>query len=515
MFGFNRKKHQRILDDTVRCLEDNNKKNGQVSSSLQKNSDFIKDIYYENDILIVRNIQNRKDDNLKFVLVYSDGLVNSSTINESIIKTLMLSQMDDVNVSIDYISSQVLMVDEVEKTNEWQKLTEAINYGDTVLFMEGCNQALILNSKGFVTRSISEPESEKILSGPREGFNESIMQNLSMVRRRVRATDLKMKFYSFGERTKTKACLCYIDGLVDKKILKMVKKRLDKIDIDGVLDSNYLTELIQDHRWSPFPSIGTTERPDVVAGKILEGRVAIFVDGTPVVLTAPYLFIENFQSNEDYYLNYYYASFSRLLRIVAFVLTIAVPAYYVAIAAFHREMLPTPLFISIALEKRSVPLPAAVEAFIMLFVFDLLKETGIRMPTNVGQAMSIVGALVIGQSAVDAKLVAAPMIIVVALTGITNLLIPKLNSAGIVYRYFLLFCGSMIGLLGVTCGLALILIHILSLDSFGINQLVPMKSLKFQEYKDMPVRSPWWKMIKRPDMSTNEVRMNNKDENQT
>ncbi|HML49589.1 MAG TPA: spore germination protein, partial [Clostridia bacterium] len=320
------------------------------------------------------------------------------------------------------------------------------------------------NTKAFPTRAITEPDSEKNLSGPREGFTETMMQNLSMLRRRARTNDFKIRHMTFGRRTQTCASICYFDGVVNRRALEALLQRLEKIDIDGVLDSNYLTEIIRDHRFSLFRTIGYTERPDVVIGKLLEGRIAILLDGTPDVLTLPYLFVENFQSSEDYYLSFYYTSFSRMLRMLGFILTVMVPGLYIAVVAFHHEMLPSPLLINITAERQSVPLPAAVEAFVMLIVFDILRETGIRMPTNIGQALSIVGALVIGQAAVEAKLVAAPMIIVVAMTGITNLLVPKLNAPIIYLRLFVLLMSSMFGFFGLTISMSVILMHLLTLN---------------------------------------------------
>ena len=216
------------------------------------------------------------------------------------------------------------------------------------------------------------------------------MQNLSNIRRRLRTNDLKIKTMKFGRRTKTCAYVCYLDSIVDKTILNELNRRLGQIDIDSVLDTNYIAELTRDNRFSVFRTTGVTERPDVVVGKLLEGRIAVLLDGTPTVITVPYLFIENFQSSEDYYLSFYYTSFARMLRLLAFFLTITVPALYIALVAFQHEMIPTPLLLSLANARKGVPLPASLEAFIMIIVFDILRETGIRMPTGIGQALSIV-----------------------------------------------------------------------------------------------------------------------------
>ena len=480
-----------------------------VDTSLQKNVETLKKIFADVDVLVVRFFGNSNNEELKFCIAYCDGVVNSALLNDNILRPLMLSSPCGPGPELmDCLIRDVLQVGEAQKADRFKKIVESITYGDTVLFAEGAKEAALLNTKGFQTRAPQEPDSEKILSGPREGFNESLVQNLALIRRKVRTSELKMKYVTLGRVTKTQACVCYIGRLVNRKILDELNRRLQQIDIDGVLDTNYITELIKDSSYSPFRTTGYTERPDVVVGKLLEGRIAVFLDGTPAVLTVPYLFIENFQSSEDYYLSFFYTSVSRILRIVGFLLTITVPAFYIAIVAFHHEMLPTTLLVNIASERRDVPLPAAVEAYLMLIVFDILRETGVRMPSNIGQALSIVGALVIGQAAVDAKLVAAPMIIVVGLTGITNLLVPKMNAPVIYIRFFLLTLATTFGLFGFVLGVSAVLIHILDLSSFGVPQVMLSAKLRYQDVKDTWFRGPWWSMRTRSTgITEDQVRM--------
>ncbi len=514
MFGFRFTKNKNEIVDKVSQF--NKTHDGVVlSKSFEENVALIQKLFADDDTLIVRQVGNSYDKRLCFCLFYNDSVADSKIINENIIKPLTLSKAIQKDQDLmDSLMNQVLQINELKKTNQVKEIVESVTYGDTILLIDGEAEALILNSKSFETRALEEPPAENVLSGPREGFCESIKVNLSLIRRRLRTNEFKIKFITLGQRTGTKVAICYIDDIVNKDILKEVHRRLEKIQIDGILDAHYITEMIEDSHTSPFRTIGYTERPDVVVAKILEGRIAILVDGTPVVLTIPYLFIENFQSNEDYYLNYYYTSFTRFVRILSFLLTITVPAIYIAIGAFQHQMFPTQLLINIASERAQVPLPAALEAFVMLVVFDILRETGIRIPSNVGQALSIVGALVIGQAAVQAKLVAAPMIIIVALTAITSLLIPKLNSPIIFIRLILLTFASVMGLVGLILGLAAMLIHILNLSSFGILQMTPVGRLQEQKIKDIVIRAPWNKMMKRPGRITqNPVRLGNVPQN--
>ena len=515
MFRFSQQKKRQVLDTAV-----NNQSAPFEDMCLQTllgdNVKTIASIFTDVDIVKFKYVDSHYDKAMKYCLVYSDGVVDTAIVNDNIIRALIQSPITASGKNlIDTLMNQVLQISEIKKTDQMKEIAEAIASGDTVLLAEGQGQALVLNTKSFQTRAISEPENEKVLSGPREGFTESLLLNLSLLRKRVMTPDLKMKFYTFGQRTQTKACICYFGELVNEKILKELQKRLESIDIDAVLDSNYISELIKDSVVTPIRTMGFTEKPDTVIGKLLEGRIAILVDGTPKALTLPYLFVENFQSDEDYYLNYYYTSFTRIIRILGFLLTVSVPGLFIAIVAFHHEMMPTQLLISIATERQSVPLPAALEAFLMLIVFDILREAGVRMPANIGQALSIVGALVIGQAAVEAKLVAAPMIVVVGLTGITGLLVPKLSAPVIYIRFMLLLFSSVFGFFGFVTGASMVLIHVLNLRSFGIPLVMMSGDLQFQELKDSFIRAPWHQMLLRPKFSKDRQRMNNEKKKQT
>ncbi|MEA5016547.1 MAG: spore germination protein [Candidatus Limiplasma sp.] len=479
----------------------------KIRASLEDNIAVCKQLFSDMDIIRYRRFQTEGETPLECFLVFCDGMVHSQILNSHIVKPLMSLKVDVGSVPMESLITGAVPVSEASLIDSFRCVVESVSSGDTVLFIHGCQQAAVLNTKQFNVRAIDEPDNEKVLVGPREGFTESLMQNLSQLVRRVHTNAFKTKMMTLGRLTKTPVCVCYLEGLVDKSILDELLRRLGQIDIDGVLDANYITELVREHRMSPFRSMGYTERPDAVVGKLLEGRIAIFVDGSPMALTVPYLFIENFQSSEDYYLSFYYTSFARLLRIGAFLLTVTIPGLYIAVVAFHQEMLPLRLLIRIALERQSVPLPAAMEAVVMLIVFDILRETGIRMPSNIGQALSIVGALVIGQAAVEASLVAAPMIIVVAATGITSLLVPKLNAPITLWRFVILALSTSFGFFGFTIGLALMMIHTGNMTSMGVEQFSLQGSFHFQAFKDILIRAPWPMMIKRPDhLTKNKIR---------
>ncbi len=514
----NKKNKELIIENKINRLN-NNLDKYVLSENLEENMTLLSALFEKVATIVTRRVTNENYSNLRYSIMYCEGLINAEVINDNIIKPLILSKIKKTKKDfMNIVENQIIQVNGIKKVENAKDIVEAVTYGETALFIDGYKEVFLINTQKFTLRSVTEPENEKILMGPREGFTESILFNISMLHRRLRTNDFKVEYRTFGKRTNTKIAICYMNSVIKPEILKDLNSRLDKIDIDGILDSNYLIELIKDNKNSPFRTIGNTERPDAVVGKLLEGRIAIIVDGTPMVLTLPYLFIENFQSSEDYYLGFYYTSFSRIIRMIGFFMTCTIPALYIAIVAFHHEMMPTSIFLNITLERQSVPLPASLEALIMLLVFEILRETGIRMPTGIGQTLSIVGALVIGQAAVAAKLVAAPMIIIVGITGITSLLVPKMNASSFVLKFTIFIFASMFGIFGFLIAICYWLIHILNLKSFGVYQVKFLEQGWTKKAGDTFIRMPWTDLSNRPFDVANEKnlirnRVNSGDKN--
>ena len=492
------KKHKQQIEETSQ--ENSVDIASTLSISLEENISTFKKLFASDDTFIVRRFENELNTEIKCCILYIEGMVENAIINSDIIKPVVSSTsiISKGENKLDNIMLHVLLSNNIEKESDTWKLTEALTRGRTLFFLDGSAEALVISALGWQTRAISEPEGERIIRGPREGLTESMTMNLTMIRRKVANNNLKFKFRTLGVQTKTKICLCYIEGIANAQILKELNKRLDEIDIDGIMASGMISELIKDSPFSPFKTVGSTERPDVAAAKLLEGRIAIVVDGTPVALTVPYIFIEYFQSNEDYYINFYFSSINRMLRVLSFILTISLPAVYIALTSFHMEMLPTPLVRSISAARQSVPLPTAVELIMLLLVFEILREAGTRMPTNIGQTLSIVGVLVLGQASVEARLVSAPVVIVLALTAITGLVLPKLKGAEIVSRLILLVFSSFIGLYGYIFGMIGLLVYLFSIRSFGVPYMLTMMTFNPQDIKDTVIRAPWIFMKYRP-----------------
>lgn len=477
----------------------------KISSRIEENIKEIKNIFKNDSIVIYREFYIRDKHNTRCFITYIDGMANSRMINDNILFPIMETCLEDITSKYstgDIIFNKYLPAGGVKKVSTTEEAVNEVLMGNTVLFIDNSDEAIRVDTVGWEKRPVSEPDSEKLVRGPREGLTESLITNMALIRRKIKNPDLKFQFRELGEVTKTSICVCYIENIVSQKILDEVNIRLDKINIDGILDSGYIQEFIKDSPFTPFKTIGDTERPDVAASKLLEGRVVILCDGTPFALTMPFVFLEYFLINEDYYNNFYYATINRFIRWVGLFFTTSVPAIYTALVTFHQEMIPTSLLLSISASRQGLPFPTIVEALGMLFVFELLREAGVRIPTVVGQTISIVGALVIGQSAVEARLISAPMIIVSALTGISSFLAPKMGAEIIIIRVALLLMASFIGLYGYIFGVIFFIILLSSIRSFGVPYMINISSMNPQDQKDVLFRSPWPFMYKRPKLFT-------------
>lgn len=473
----------------------------KLGTSLEKNIDLFKQIFIGDDTIRIRKFQNKYLSESSFCVIYFDGMVNTEILNENIIQPIMNNNiLEDISITnlLEELQYKVIVSNSVVTEKDMNKIVSSLIYGDTIFLVDGYDQCLVIETKGWQFRSISEPESAKVVRGPREGFTESILINTSLLRRKINNQDLKIKFREVGERTHTKVCICYIEGLALNEVIIELEKRLDDIQIDAILDSGYIQELIEDAPFSLFETVGYSERPDVVAAKLLEGRVAVVVDGSPFVLTVPFVLIEGIQANEDYYTKFMYSSFYRILRLVGIFLAMGLPAIYLSLTSFHQEMLPTQLIISISASRQGVPFPTVVTLFGMLLVFDVIREAGIRMPAPIGQAVNIVGTLVLGQAAVEAKFVSAPVVIVSALSGMLTLLSPTTIGMVIIIRYFLIILASLMGVYGYIFGMILVVLHMLNLRSFGVPYVLGLTSVKNHNGQDIWVRAPWWTMTLRP-----------------
>ncbi|MFJ7745355.1 spore germination protein [Peribacillus sp. NPDC097295] len=428
------------------------------------------------------------------VLLYMEGLSDTKQIENNVMETLMDDQSSFTNIH-KTVKEKLHVLD----AKEIHTFTDCITYvsiGYSILMLQREDCALALGLVKTKKRPIEEPEAESVVRGPREGFIEDIKTNISLIRKKISSPTLKMQSFKVGSYTKTEVVLAYIEGKADKQVLEKLKTRINQMELDGVLETGYIEGFIKDHPYSPFPQLLTTERPDVAAANLLEGRIVILVDGTPFILVAPVSFYSFIQSPEDYYFGFLIGSSVRLLRYLFIFFSVTLPSIYVAILTFHQEMIPTTLLITIASSREAIPFPAFVEAIMMEVTFEALREAGLRLPKQIGAAVSIVGGLVIGQAAVQAGIVSAPMVIVVSLTGIASFLVPR-YSQGIalrLLRFPVILLAGTLGLFGLMLGIMTIGIHLCKLTSIGVPYLPPMRN---GAWKDIFVRASWQSLQKR------------------
>ncbi|MDP4126385.1 MAG: spore germination protein [Bacillota bacterium] len=476
-----------------------------LTSLLTTNLTVLKERFQGSTDIIFREFKVGFDPNKGAALIYIDGLVKAESMNATILKPLMfdysreeLWQKLNQHNLLRFIRDYAVPNNRVQEFGQFQDVIDSILRGNVALLLDDSNSALIFDSKGFEGRPIAEPATESVVRGPREGFTESLGINLALLRRKIINENLIIEQLNLGTRTRTTVCFAYLSGVVNEKLVNEVKTRLQRIDIDGILESGYIEQLIEDASVSIFPTVGNTEKPDILAAKLLEGRIGILVDGTPFALTVPYLLVEALQSSEDYYARSYFVTIVRWIRMISLILALFLPAAYITIQSYHPDLIPTPLLISMAKAREGIPFPAYAEVFAMGLIFEILREAGIRMPRPIGQAVSIVGGLVIGEAASKANLVSNTVIIFVALTGIASFVIPSLGDAIPLSRLFLMSCASVLGIFGVLMGSMVLLIHLMKLRSFGVPYLAPLAPANLDDLQDVLVKTPTWALNTRP-----------------
>lgn len=482
----------------------------KISRSLSENEKYIKNILGDSSDISIRHFVIPAFNNCRAFILYIDGLAGTKEIDDIVLRPLMnnsqfFMQKDYISAigPIKAVQEAGLHASSVKEKQQWNEILDLVLSGDTALFINSLDTAVIVSSRGWESRAVSEPLAEGEVRASRDGFIENIRSNTALIRRRIKDYSLRMENMKIGERTKTDVILVYIDNLVDKGILGELKSRLSRIVVDSILESGYIEELIEDAPLSLFPTIEHTERPDKASAAILEGRIVVLVDNTPFCLIVPTVFWQYFQATDDYYERYYIAIFTRWLRLIAMFLSLSLSSFYVLLSSFHQEMYPTLLALRVAAGREGVPFPAIIEVFLMEIMFEILREAGLRMPRPVGQAVSIVGALVIGEAAVNAGLIGPTLVVIIAAEAISSFAIPayNLSLALRLLKFPLLILTGCVGLLGFLGGTVVIALHILSLRSFGAPFFAPIAPFRLNGNKDVIIRAPWWKMTKRPKLT--------------
>ena len=481
-----------------------------LKKELSGNLQTIKDTLGESGDIIIREIRIGKEGSIKAAVVYTDGLSDATSLQNFILETLMIDikglELEKKLASepnlLKTLKDFAMTVGEIKDLTTLEDLYTALLSGDAIILIDGYSKGIIVGNKHWMERGVTEPSAQSVVRGPREGFSENIRINTALVRRIIKDQSLWIESRTVGKLSKTNVAIMYLNGVADENVVSELRQRLDLIDIDGILESANIEEFIQDSQYSPFPTVFNTERPDVVAAGILEGRIAILVDGTPFALIIPALFVQFFQASEDYYQRSIMASLIRLLRFVSFGIALLAPALYIAVLTYHPELIPPPLLVSLAAQREGVPFPAFVEAVIMEITFEILREAGLRMPRVIGSAMSIVGAFVIGTAAVEAGIISAAMVIVVSITAISSFVSPTYDIAiaGRILRFLFMIFAASFGLFGIIVVLIALVMHLCSLRSFGVPYMSPLAPFSTKGQTDTFIRMPIWKFLTRPDL---------------
>lgn len=439
----------------------------------------------------------------KITIITIEGMADQKALVESFVDPLINAKFPPKTQAMDiynFIEVQNLMAMDLKDVYTTEELFNFIMSGFVVILIDNLEKGIALGLQGFNFRSISEPSSEVNIRGSREGFIEALRVNMTMIRRRIKSPTLKFELFNMGKKSQTNICMIYLTDVVSKKLLREVRQRLRSIDMDIILEGGYIQPYLEGKNFSMFSDVGQTERPDTLCAKINEGRIGILIDGTPFALILPYLFSENFQTFDDYTHRAYYTSFMRIIRYISFFFTILLPGIYVALGTFHPELFPYAILFNIASAQETTPFPLAVEALIIHFIYEVMREAGLRLPRPVGHAVSIVGALVIGDAAVTAGLIGAPMVMVVAITAISSFIVPSIYEPVSILRFGFIIVGGTLGFFGITLGLALLSINMCMQSSYGVPYMSPITPFSLKSMRDVFIKINWKRMNNHADL---------------
>ncbi|MCM3704650.1 MULTISPECIES: spore germination protein [Cytobacillus] len=467
-----------------------------ISKSIQENEKYLKEKFNRSSDIVIRTLVLKNETILLFI--YLEGLTKVQSVEENILKPLIFSGLpsgiDVIESLSEMLRREWVPLTNVKSERSLEELVQHVLKGSLVILADGETSAVIAQVQDFEKRSIQESQKESTLRGTKEAFVESIRTNTSLIRRRIIHPQLKMESSTIGTYTQTEVVLAYIQGHADESVISQVRTRLEKIDADGVIDSAYIEEWIENNPLSMFSQIQNTERPDIVTACLLEGKVAIITNGTPFVLILPFTFWEGLQSADDFFERFVFITLTRIIRYLMTFISFALPAIYVALTTFHPEMVPRQLMFSIAAARENSPFPTFFEVFLMMVVFDGLQEAGVHLPNRLGPVMSIIGALIIGQAAVEAGIISTPIIIVISLTGVAGYTIARYSATlpFRIIRYLMLFITGALGFFGFAFGIIILLIHLVTLESFGTPYFSPVAPFDGKKIKNLVIRSPLW-----------------------
>ena len=480
-----------------------------ISEQLTKNIAEIKKLLPSEDIL---SYSFKTEDGVSCVIFYADGVVNKQLLGDLIarpLSRLSFEKEGGMYTTKEEFLQKSLLFPELKTVKTFADATKEILDGNSLLLVDEIAVGFIVGAKFIPCRSVIEPPTDVAVKGPREGFIEDIKTNMGLIRKRLKTPALRFEMLRVGKQSDTMVALCWLEGTSNQKIKEDIKKKIEEINIDNIPDSSYIAAFLTPRKHSLFRTIGTTEKPDIFTAKISEGRVGVLVDGSPIALTAPYILTEDLQSSEDYFISPFMATTVRFLRFISLLVAILLPAFYVSAQLFKMQLFPLGLTLTIASSTRSIPLSPSLEMFVVLLLLEILKEASIRMPKYVGMSLSVVGALVLGETAVSAGFLSTPAIIIVAFSGICLYTVPNFVETGSILRWLFLLVGGSVGPFGIILLLAFLLYYLLSTDAFGSPLLAPFSPLTTCDLRDTLVKYDLRSLTKRPHLlgSKNKTRL--------
>ncbi len=477
-------------------------KKGTNKVDLQKRIKEYQDIFHHTCDLIVRTFESA--DGIPCALIYLDNAVDKLLLAESVIeKVQRLSIGTQGNQAIDACEHEIVAYVQVDTAKDTQDAVDSILTGFAMLLVDGSDKILKVQCAKWFIRSPSEPPTSAVVKGPREGFVEDINTNLSLLRKRLKSNNLVIEQTQIGRETNTQVRICYLQNLASPKIVAKIREQINQIDIDGVVDSSYISAFLGHNRHSMFKQIGSTEKPDIAAAKILEGRVAIMVDNSPIVLTVPFLLLEDLQNSDDYYSTPAKATFLRWLRLIGAMVAILLPGIYVAMTLYHYNVIPIKFLVTITNSIQGIPLPPFLETLFIILLFETLYEASLRMPRYLGLALSVVGALILGDTAVKAGLISSPAVLIVAVTGVMSYTIPEQSSQISLLRIIFTFVGGILGLYGMIVGAMILIAYLVNMNTYQSSYLAPFAPYISNDQKDALIKKPTTSQITRPNSIPN------------
>lgn len=448
--------------------------------------------YATPDLLVRRKFEIKKTDG---IVIYNPDLTDSLLLSKLM---FVLERFDGGRITADELLKSVICIAESEKCTDQDKARDALLTGDAVILVDGVPEYIICNFRKWDKRSIAEPPTSTVMRGPREGFIEDLKTNLSLLERRLKTPGLAVEKMKIGRVSNTAVALVYLSNIAEPELIDSVRKKLKAVDIDALVDSHYVQPLLEERPLSIFHQTGVTEKPDIVAAKILEGRVAIIVDGSPMVVTIPFMMMEDYQTSEDYYERASLATFLRIIRLASIFFSILLPGLYVALQEFHYSMIPLRFLITVMTAVNGIPLSPLTEVLFVILLFEIIREASVRMPRAVGMAMSIVGALVLGDTAVKAGIISSPAVMITALSSIALYTAPNQEGTLTLLRVAFTLLGGFGGMYFLLCGMLYLVLYLCTLSGFGVPYMAPFAPLVFSDLKDSFYRVSLLRMNDRP-----------------